>query len=500
MHQMMRSAAGKLSTPVRKGMHPQAFSATLQKRRPANEREGESNRFESEVGVSEVSPEIEGTVRSAVGSGRQMPAHLLDFFEPRLGRELSQVRLHTDQSAAATSQSLQAAAFTFGSDIFFNAGRFSPETATGFGLLSHELAHVAQQHPGGVSRRLIQRAILPYHQLIWEDFKATAPKDAKESAGLLSSFEVPNPVLTSGTTDTKKPCKLDKPIGRKKTDTTFEGKGSADPVQFDGKFQPYMDTDRSWLKDRYKDDGTAYCTGQITQCESAFDAQATKVKTSCEGLVAQCEAHFKSSKKEIRLPLGDRKITISNTDQCRPMILNKCQQIDMSSFSVSTAKTKAECKTNFFRQCLSDETSGKASLLKHEQGHFEITRVMADKARDDIRTRAATLQFTGTGCGLDAATAAVKQAFEQPKNELVQLGEAWRTLKNQVQDDYDVETTNGSDQAKQVKWEGIIKAKLKTYVLPAAIQPAPAQATPPQPSTTPAPTGAPVTPAPAPKK
>ena len=458
------------------------------------------------VGVSEVNSDVEEKVRNASGSGRVLPTGLKNFFQSRYRHDLSKVRVHTDPSAASSCQKLDAAAFTFGSDIFFNAGRFSPATATGFGLVAHEVAHVVQHRASGLSGRLIQRAPLPYHQLKWDDFKATpppiptaTPSTSIEQAGLWSSFEVPTPVLTSATKDTKKTCKLNKPVGRKTTGTKFDGQGSVDPAQFDGAFQPYMDTDKSWLRDRYKDDGTAFCKTKITECERAFDTQAAQVRTNCENLVTKCEDHFKSSKAEIRLPLGERKITISNTNQCRPMIFDKCQKLDTSNSPVTGANVKAECKTTFFRQCLTDESTAKASLLLHEQGHFLITKVMADKARDDLKARAKTLTFTAAECGNDATEEALRQSFEQQKNELIQRGEDWRTLKNTVQAAYDSETTNGSVPGKQKNWETKINAQLKDYVLPAA-QPAPTAVTPAQPPTTRTPSGTRDIPTPAPKK
>jgi hypothetical protein len=421
--------------------------------RPSNESESaiegeeETIRTKKDAGrAPDVGPDVESQISALRGGCQPLPQSLRAFFEPRFGYDLSHVRIHTDRSAASTSQSLQAAAFTFGSDIFFNTGQFSPDTATGFGLMAHELAHVAQQRAGSVSRRLIQRAELPYHQLKWEDFKAQAPTTAPESAGLWSSFKIPTPDLTSSTIDTKKTCKLDKPIGRRTKDTRFEGKGSVDPTQFDNKFQPYMDTDKSWLQERFKDN--AYCNSVATQCESDFDQN-----------------------KNVRPKLGN-----------------------------AVANKKSDCKSSFLRTCLADQKTKMDLLLKHEQGHFDITKVMADKARDDVKAKAATLKFSAGGCGHDAAMDAVRQLFKQPSQELLQLGEAWITFKEKVQDAYDLETTRGSIQAKQTAWEAKIKAGLKDYVLPAAPQPAPAPATPTQSPATPAPTKTPATPAPAPKK
>jgi hypothetical protein len=65
-----------------------------------------------------------------------------------LGRDVSHVRVHDDDQADRLSQSLNAAAFTIGSDIFFRARHYNPGTAPGRRLLAHELVHVAQQEVG----------------------------------------------------------------------------------------------------------------------------------------------------------------------------------------------------------------------------------------------------------------------------------------------------------------------------------------------------------------
>jgi hypothetical protein len=67
------------------------------------------------------------------------------YFEPRLGADLSAVRLHTDSEAAHTARALGARAYTFGSDIGFAAGEWNPGSHAGQALLAHELLHVAQQ-------------------------------------------------------------------------------------------------------------------------------------------------------------------------------------------------------------------------------------------------------------------------------------------------------------------------------------------------------------------
>jgi Domain of unknown function (DUF4157) len=67
------------------------------------------------------------------------------YFEPRFGRDLSDVRLHLGDGAGAAATQMHARAFTLGHDIAFARGEFQPETDQGRHLIAHELAHVVQQ-------------------------------------------------------------------------------------------------------------------------------------------------------------------------------------------------------------------------------------------------------------------------------------------------------------------------------------------------------------------
>ncbi|MCK5243990.1 MAG: DUF4157 domain-containing protein [Desulfobacterales bacterium] len=44
------------------------------------------------------------------------------FFEPRFGRDFSQVRVHTDTQAAESARAVNARAYTVGQDVMFGAG------------------------------------------------------------------------------------------------------------------------------------------------------------------------------------------------------------------------------------------------------------------------------------------------------------------------------------------------------------------------------------------
>src|SRR5262249_45642243 len=84
-----------------------------------------------------------------VHQARRSPGQPLDnasraYFEPRFGRDFSEVRVHTDGDAALTAFGLGAAAYTVETHIVFASGRYQPQTSAGRRLLAHELAHVLQ--------------------------------------------------------------------------------------------------------------------------------------------------------------------------------------------------------------------------------------------------------------------------------------------------------------------------------------------------------------------
>ncbi len=94
-------------------------------------------------------------VRAAVGSGgRALDLQTRNFFESRLGYDLSSVRLHTGNVAAESALRLNAQAYTLGSNIVFCGGEYKPETESGRLLLAHDLAHVTQQNTNKLHRRL----------------------------------------------------------------------------------------------------------------------------------------------------------------------------------------------------------------------------------------------------------------------------------------------------------------------------------------------------------
>ncbi len=105
--------------------------------------QGEYGRDRSEIGLSAAG--IQDELRARQGEGQRLPVGARGELELSFGADFSGVRIHTDDPAVQLTRMLHAQAFTQGSDIYFNAGRFDPTSANGRHLLAHELTHTLQQ-------------------------------------------------------------------------------------------------------------------------------------------------------------------------------------------------------------------------------------------------------------------------------------------------------------------------------------------------------------------
>ncbi|SDL82617.1 eCIS core domain-containing protein [Kriegella aquimaris] len=88
---------------------------------------------------------LEGNLNSSKGGGSPLPAATKSEMESGFGTDFSGVRVHNDSNASQMSQNLGAQAFTHGNDIYFNEGKYNPQSSSGKHLLAHELTHTVQQ-------------------------------------------------------------------------------------------------------------------------------------------------------------------------------------------------------------------------------------------------------------------------------------------------------------------------------------------------------------------
>jgi uncharacterized protein DUF4157 len=92
-----------------------------------------------------VHPGVTAQIAAVRGRGAPLDPVVQEQAASALGDSFGDVRVHTDALASALARSVEARAFTTGSDIFFASGEFRPQSPSGRELIAHELAHVAQQ-------------------------------------------------------------------------------------------------------------------------------------------------------------------------------------------------------------------------------------------------------------------------------------------------------------------------------------------------------------------
>lgn len=94
---------------------------------------------------------FESKLAESKGTGTPLPTDTQSFMENAFHADLSHVRIHDNTASTTMSNTIQAKAFTHGSDIYFNSGQYNPHSAEGKHLLAHELTHTQQQGKGGLS-------------------------------------------------------------------------------------------------------------------------------------------------------------------------------------------------------------------------------------------------------------------------------------------------------------------------------------------------------------
>jgi hypothetical protein len=98
------------------------------------------------VGLSQSAMTTEVARRST--GGANLDDGLRGEMERKLGSDFADVRVHDDESSAALSHDLGAAAFTVGKDVFLGEHAAPPTSPEGRATLAHELTHVGQQAGG----------------------------------------------------------------------------------------------------------------------------------------------------------------------------------------------------------------------------------------------------------------------------------------------------------------------------------------------------------------
>jgi hypothetical protein len=92
-------------------------------------------------------------IKSKSGKGRGLSKKSKTEMESSFGTDFSDVNIHTDQEAIKMNKELGAQAFTHGKDVYFNSGKYNPDSSEGKRLLAHELTHTVQQNSQTIKRK-----------------------------------------------------------------------------------------------------------------------------------------------------------------------------------------------------------------------------------------------------------------------------------------------------------------------------------------------------------
>ncbi|KUI26116.1 hypothetical protein AU195_14165 [Mycobacterium sp. IS-1496] len=84
------------------------------------------------------------------GGGSPLQSDVRADMEGRFGHDFGDVRVHTDGAAHESAKSVNAQAYTVGSNIVFQRDKYDPASESGKHMLAHELTHVVQQRSGPV--------------------------------------------------------------------------------------------------------------------------------------------------------------------------------------------------------------------------------------------------------------------------------------------------------------------------------------------------------------
>lgn len=124
----------------------EAMQAKPEINRAAEPQEEEMASAKHEPGARTASPQISNQIKQSQGKGKKLPSSTQQEMSSAFGYDFSEVNVHTGEESEAMNKELQSQAFTHKNDVFFNEGKYDPESDRGKHLLAHELTHVVQQN------------------------------------------------------------------------------------------------------------------------------------------------------------------------------------------------------------------------------------------------------------------------------------------------------------------------------------------------------------------
>lgn len=136
---------------------PLAQSITPIVQKTSEEKEDVQMRSNNDA-QTEASPDIENKLETSKNGGSSLDKSTKTEMESGFGADFNKVRIHNDSNAVQMNKELGSQAFANGNNIYFNEGKYNPNSQDGKHLLAHELTHTVQQ---GASKPSVQKKETP---------------------------------------------------------------------------------------------------------------------------------------------------------------------------------------------------------------------------------------------------------------------------------------------------------------------------------------------------
>ncbi|WP_264536429.1 DUF4157 domain-containing protein [Flavobacterium sp. N1736] len=102
---------------------------------------------------------LESNLNNSKGGGSALSGSVKNEMESGFGADFSNVKIHNDSNAVQMNKELGSQAFATGNDIYFNEGKYNPNSTAGKHLLAHELTHTVQQGASTIQPKMIQKTV-----------------------------------------------------------------------------------------------------------------------------------------------------------------------------------------------------------------------------------------------------------------------------------------------------------------------------------------------------
>lgn len=169
-------AAPKSKLPIKPLIQNKAEEENVQQKKEEEKQTSDEEKQLQKSAASDANPSdnsnIESTLNSTKGGGSPLTGKIKTEMESGIGADFSNVRIHNNSTAVQMNKQLGAQAFATGNNIYFNEGKYNPNSKEGKHLLAHELTHTVQQ---GAAIRKKPDPISPVPEMIQGSFLDLVP-------------------------------------------------------------------------------------------------------------------------------------------------------------------------------------------------------------------------------------------------------------------------------------------------------------------------------------